>query len=105
MELIDFLILVATLTLAGFLLGASIMWTLEARDRRLQPLWLVVARYLTFMVIAVGILFRAARTDVRLFDPAWMSAIGVISIILTVVAFVAELRQRSAADSSDRRTA
>ena len=105
MDLPDFAILLATLTLVSFVLGASIMWSLEARDRRLQPVWLVVARHLTFIVIGVGIFFRTPRTDVRLFDPAWMSALGVVSIILTVVAFVVELRQRRGMRSGDRRTA
>ena len=43
--LLDIGLLFVALMLISFTLGAAVMWSLEGRDRRMPPLWLVIVRH------------------------------------------------------------
>jgi protein-S-isoprenylcysteine O-methyltransferase Ste14 len=105
MDVVDVIAIIAFTTMAGFVLGASVMWRLEGRDRRAQPIWLVVSRNAMFIGFSGWSLFgqEASNGPVVTIDPGWWTALGVTAVGAFVVAFVLEIRQRlSAREPGDR---
>lgn len=95
MGLVDLSFLVATLMLISFVLGASVMWSLESKAPRAQPMWLVVARHLAMVGIVATVFFRPGATEGQtIIDPSWTTALGIVAVVLASVAFAAEVRQR-----------
>jgi hypothetical protein len=95
MEPTDVVLLIGLLMLVAFVLGASIMWSLEGRDRRAQPLWLVITRYLMMLGLTTWTFFGPLR-DGRdaIMDPAIGTVLGILAAAATVLAFGLELRAR-----------
>jgi hypothetical protein len=94
-EIIRLALTVALAMLGSFVLGASVMWSLEARRRDRQPLWLVIARNLMLTILS-GLVFFGP--DVRggvieITREVWIG-LGIFSTSASVLAFVLELRQR-----------
>ena len=95
MEIWELSGLVLMLMLISFALGASIMWSLEGRSRRQQPLWLVVIRSATLIGLTSWVFFRPGRGDTTpIIDPGWMTALGIFAVAASILAFGIELRQR-----------
>lgn len=91
----DPVILAAMLMAVSFFLGATVMWAWEVRDRRVQPFWFVVTRHLTIGLVIVYAFFRPAAVGGNaIIDATWTMVLGTVGLGLTVIVFVAEVRQR-----------
>lgn len=91
----DLVLFAAMLVAISFQLGATVMWAWEVRDHRVQPLWFVITRWLTFVVLIAFAFFRPGVADGNAFiDATWTFILGAIMLAISVAGFVAELRQR-----------
>jgi hypothetical protein len=92
-DLVELTLLVGLLMLVSFVLGASVMWSLEGRERRFQPLWLMIVRNITMIWLGAWIFFRPGRGDTSaIVDPGIMVALGVFAVGASVLAFGLEVR-------------
>jgi hypothetical protein len=88
-------LLVAMLVLTSFVLGASVMWSLESKRPRRQPMWLTVARHLMMIGWAATVFFgRGLPSGFYFIDQRWMALLGVFAVAASVLAFFLEIRYR-----------
>jgi hypothetical protein len=73
------------------------MWSLEGRERRFQPAWLVVARHgLTIGAAVLVILAPPPAPDAAIaLAPGVVRVAGVVALCAAILAFAAELRHRA----------
>lgn len=95
MDLLFAALVVAMLVLSSFVLGASVMWTLESKAPRWPPVWLMIARHVVTIGWVATVFFgRGAPAGFYFIGPEWMTALGVFAIGASVLAFVLEIRYR-----------
>ncbi len=88
-------LLVAMLVLSSFVLGASVMWSLESKRPRWQPMWLTAARHLMMIGWLATLFFgRGIPSGFYFIDQTWMTLLGVFAVGASVLAFFLEIRQR-----------
>jgi hypothetical protein len=93
--LLDVGLLFVALLLISFTLGATVMWSLEARDRRQPPLWLVVTRNVSqISLVAYLVISGDPPTGIVTIDPFWWSLLEAFMVVTTLVIFPLEIRQR-----------
>lgn len=99
----DFVLFAAMLMAVSFQLGATVMWAWEVRDRGVQPLWFVISRWLTFVLLIAFAFFRPGVADGNaIIDGTWTFILGAIMLAASVAGFVAELRQRRLDRTNER---
>ncbi len=93
--MLDFVLLIVALMLVSFAFGAAVMWSLEGRDRRPQPLWLVVARHVSqIALVAFLVISNDPPTGVVTVDPFWWNFLEAFMVVATLALIPIEIRQR-----------
>lgn len=89
----ELLLAILAWTMMAFTLGATIAWRLEGRRPLMQPFWLVIARNLSFVAMAVFIVVTSEPPS-RIFtiEPFWWNAMEIFILGSAIAAFVLELR-------------
>lgn len=95
MTILEIGLLFLALMLVSFTLGAVVMWRLEGRDRRVPPLWLVIARHLSqIALVAYLVIANDPPTGVVTIDPFWWNLLEAFMVVATLVIIPLEIRQR-----------
>jgi len=85
--------LVLALVLLAFTLGATVAWRLEARPPLVTPLWLVLIRNVSSLVlVAYLVVTSEPPSGVITVDPLWWSVLEGFMVVASLVAFLLELR-------------
>jgi hypothetical protein len=93
--LLDVGLLFVALLLISFTLGATVMWSLEGRDRRQPPLWLVVTRNVSqIALVAYLVISGDPPTGIVTIDPFWWNLLEAFMVVATLAIFPLEVRQR-----------
>ena len=85
-------LLAFALLLMAFTLGAIITWRLEARQRRLLPLWLVVTQNVSWLALVAYIATLDPPSGVITIDALWWNVMKAAIVLGSVVAFALEAR-------------
>lgn len=80
------------LLLMAFTLGAIITWRLEARQRRVLPLWLVITKNVSWLAVLAYIATLDPPSGVITIDALWWNAMKVAIAVGAIVAFAIEVR-------------
>jgi hypothetical protein len=93
MDVGEFALLLLSLALTAFTLGAVVAWRLEERRPVVAPFWLVVTRNVSWMAWVIYILV-AVDPPSRIFtvDPLWWSLIEAAMVVGLIVVFVLDVR-------------
>ena len=95
MTLLDVGLLFVALMLISFTLGATVMWSLEGRDRRQPPLWLVITRNVSQIVLVAYLVISGdPPTGIITIDPFWWNLLEAFMVVATLAIFPLEIRQR-----------
>lgn len=88
--------LIIALLLLAFTLGASIAWRLEGRRPLVAPLWLVITRNISVIMLAISVVTTSERpsSDVMRIDPLWWNLMNAVILIGPLVVFALELRHK-----------
>jgi hypothetical protein len=71
------------------------MWSLEGRDRRQPPLWLVVTRNISqFALVAYLVVSGEPPAGIITIDPYWWNLLEGFIVVVTLVIFPLEIRGR-----------
>jgi len=102
MDLVELSVLVLLLLVMSFVLGAAVMWSLESKRPRRQPLWLMLTGHVAFIGLA-GFIFitNEAPRGVVTIDPVWWTAMGVFTIVAGVMATALQVRQYVRSDGDE----
>jgi len=93
--LLDVGLLFVALMLISFTLGATVMWSLEGRDRRQPPLWLVITRNVSQIVLVAYLVISGdPPTGIITIDPFWWNLLEAFMVVATLAIFPLEIRQR-----------
>ena len=93
MDLGQVAFLVLALILLAFTLGATVAWRLEARPPLVTPLWLVIIRNVSWLVlVAYLVVTSEPPTGVITVDPLWWSVLEGIMVVASLAVFFLELR-------------
>jgi hypothetical protein len=80
--------------LISFVLGASVMWSLESKRPRRQPLWLIIAGQVAFIGIGTfTFVTNEPPRGVITIDPVLWTAMGIFVVAGGVLAMDLQLRQ------------
>jgi hypothetical protein len=102
MDLVELTVLVLLLMVSSFVLGAAAMWSLESKRPRRQPLWLVLAGHVAFIGFAAfTFITNEAPRGVVTIDPAWWTAMGIVTIAAGVLAVMLQVRQYVRSDGDE----
>ena len=92
---LDIGLLFVALMLISFTFGATVMWSLEGRDRRMPPLWLVIVRHVSqIALVAYLVISSDPPTGVITIDPLWWNLLEAFMVVATLVIIPLEIRQR-----------
>lgn len=92
---LDIGLLFVALMLISFTLGATVMWSLEGRDRRMPPLWLVIVRHASqIALVAYIVVATDPPTGVVTIDPFWWNLLKAFMVVATLAIVPLEIRQR-----------
>jgi len=93
--LLDIGLLFVALMLISFMLGATVMWSLEGRDRRMPPLWLVIVRHVSqIALVAYLVISSDPPTGVVTIDPLWWNLLEGFLVVATIAIIPLEIRQQ-----------
>jgi hypothetical protein len=71
------------------------MWSLEGRDRRLPPLWLVITRNVAqIALVAYLVVSGDPPTGIITIDPFWWNLLEAFMVVATLAILPLEIRQR-----------
>ena len=91
---LDLGLLFVSLMLVSFTIGAAVMWSLEGRDRRRPPLWLVVTRHVSqIALVAYLVISGEPPAGVITIDPLWWSLLEALMVVATLADVPLEIRQ------------
>ena len=92
---LDIGLLFVALMLISFTLGATVMWRLEGRDRRVPPLWLVIVRHASqIALVAYLVISSDPPTGVVTIDPFWWNLLEAFLVFATLAIIPLEIRQQ-----------
>jgi len=92
---LDIGLLFVALMLISFTLGATVMWSLEGRDRRMPPLWLVTVRHVSQIAPRPYLVISSdPPTGVITIDPFWWNLLEAFMVVATLLIIPLEIRQR-----------
>jgi hypothetical protein len=92
--ILDVGLLFLALMLISFTLGALVMWSMEGRDRRQPPLWLVVTRHVAqIALVAFVVVSSEPPTGVVTIDPFWWNLLEAFLVVATLALVPLEIRQ------------
>lgn len=95
MTLLDVGLLFVALMLFSFTLGATVMWSLQGRDRRMPPLWLVIVRHVSqIALVAYIVISNDPPTGVVTIDPFWWNLLEAFMVVATLAIIPVEIFQR-----------
>ena len=88
--------LIVAVLLLAFTLGATIAWRLEGRRPLVAPLWLVITRNISVIMLAISVVTTSERpsSDVMTIDPLWWNLMNAVILIGPLVVFALELRYK-----------
>jgi hypothetical protein len=85
--------LILAMVLLAFTLGAAVAWRLEGRRPLIAPIWLIVARNLSFIAWTMYIALTVdLPSRIIAIDPPWWNTIKTLLIVSAIVALPIELR-------------
>lgn len=85
-------LLAVALLLMAFALGAIITWRLEARQRRLPPLWLVITRNVSWLALVAYIATLDPPSGIITIDALWWNVMKAAIVLGSLFVFALEVR-------------